>query len=184
MVEIEALVFRDDIREESPLVIHDNNFLHLNKGYFHVETGEGSIIKFGEEKPYQFSDITSVIDEKTSELVEKFLEEGLLDIEQIGIVIDENCSSNILMYYENGIDFSEYIHDEYAEYYDNKKHKTTGYIFINSEDAYIFEKVQEIQERFSKDNGLNINFIYEEGNEDKVKQLAEIVEDFLINEGY
>lgn len=182
MVDVEALIFRNDIREVSPLQIHDDNFAHLGgKGYYHEETTDDcSIIIFGESEPYGFEDITSTIkDSKTLELIDEFVKKRCFEMEQVFVAINENCSNNILFCYDYDIDFSEYFEDEYSEYYDEKKNKITGYVFLEQDDADLFEAVQEVQEKFAKENGLDVNFVGNSEYEEKIKELEQKVIDYI-----
>lgn len=157
---IEALIFRNDLRAISPLKIHDNNFLHLSgEGYYHEKTERDTIIILGEKKSYEFQNIMNVIDEKTKKLVDEFLDKDCLEMDEVSIVINENCINNILLSYDYVNEFCEYFEDEYAIYYDEEKSKITGYVFLSSNDAYLFEEIQKFQEDFAKEKGLEDDFI-------------------------
>ncbi len=181
LVNVEALIFRNDLRDISPLQIHDDNFSHLSgNGYYHEETEEGTIIIFGEVKPYCIQHISFAIkDEKTEKLVEEFVEEECFEMDEVSVVINENCSSNILFCYEYGIDFSENFEDEYATYYDKEKQKVTGYVFLSEDDANLFEEIQELQEAFAKENGLDVDFINNSEYEVKIKELEQEVNEYI-----
>lgn len=184
MEKVEALIFRDDVRESSPLQIHDDHFSHLSgERYYHKETGEGTIIIFGEKESYGFPNITEIMDEEDKKLAERFYDEKLIDIEDVYIAIADNFEYNIVVHDNSGIDFSLYLYGEYAEYY-NEDTDQGGFIFLNENDAELFEEIEEIQDNFVMKNGLESNFMYLEEHKEKLKKLEIEVENYLKDNAY
>lgn len=182
---VEALIFRDDVRDISPLTIHDEKFLHLSgKGYYHKETEEGSIIIFGQNEFSPFQDITDVMDEESKKLANEFLDKELIDIEAVFIVISDNCDFNILMNYDCcDVDLDLYFKDGYAEFYDEDT-DTAGFVFLDQDDADLYEDIQQIQDDFVANNGLEVDFIFKEEYREKLNELVKEIEKYIETENY
>lgn len=188
MEQVEALIFRNDYdydNEIDKVSVHDEKFADISKKYKHFQTTDGSMIIIDEETPYYFRHITDKVSENMEELINESEEKDLLEIDEIGIAIDHDFDSNIMFNYDDeDFNFIDYFEDEYAEYYDREKKKITGYIFLNDEDAYLLEKVQEIQVLFAKENGLEVDFTKGENQNDKIKELADKVKRYIEEEFY